>query len=104
MMPPQRPPGGRIPEHLANPNQLQGLQERVAQQYGAFGAQTEEAAFDERVFADSWFKPAVQLIGGVFLAAIFLFFVSHPHFDAPGAWANSFRLDTFFVVVWGPLL
>jgi hypothetical protein len=27
-----------------------------------------------------------------------------PTFEGPGAWANSFRLDTIFVVLWGPLL
>lgn len=105
MMPHDKPPGG-MPAHLSTPQQLQILQERVNQQYGAFGARTAEdvAAEEVRVLADDWLKPAMKIIAGVFAASLFLYFVSHPDFDAPGSWSNRFRLDTAFIVVWGPLL
>jgi hypothetical protein len=92
------------PSHLASPSQLQLLQERVQQQYGAFGSRPEDEESDRRVFADNWLKPTLKIMGGVFAASVFLYFVSHPTFEGPGAWANSFRLDTAFVVVWAPLL
>src|SRR5690606_17342836 len=104
-VPMNRPgPGGQLPPHLATPSEMEVLQERVQQQYGAFGARPEDEEIDRRVFADSWFKPTVKIIGAVFVASLFLYFVSTPTFAGPGAWANSFRLDTAFVIVWAPLL
>jgi len=99
-----RTPGGPLPPHLANPNQLQALQEKVAAKYGAFGSRPNEEEIDRKVLADNFFKPTVQIIGGVFLATLFAYFISRPTFSGPGTWANSFRLDTAFIVIWGPLL
>jgi len=99
-----RPPGGFVPPHLANQNQLQALQEKVAQKYGAFGAKPDDEENDRKVLQDNFFKPTVQIIAGVFVATLFAYFVSHPGFAGPGTWANSFRIDTALVVVWGPLL
>ena len=105
MMPHDKPPGA-MPAHLATPESLHVLQERVNQQYGAFGARTEDDAVAEehRVLADRWLKPTLKIIGGIFAASLFLYFVSHPDFDGPGMWGNRFRLDTAFIVVWAPLL
>lgn len=89
------------------------LTERVNRQFGAFGAgmpvsptvDEDEDAIDERaILADDYAKPALRLIFGVFCASLFAWFASSPTFDAPGVWSNSFRFDTAFVVVWGPLL
>lgn len=104
MMPQNKSPGG-LPAHLA-PANLQALQERVNQEFGAFGQRTEEEAAegDRRVLADSWFKPTLKIIGGISAATLFLYFASHPDFDAPGSWSNRFRLDSAFIVFWGPLL
>lgn len=115
MNPGNRPPGGpgrgpvarggqQLPAHLANPGQLQSLQDRVNQKYGAFGTRTEEEELDRKVLADSWLKPTLRIIGAVFASSFFLWFASHPSFEGPGAWANSFRLDTAFAVIWGPIL
>lgn len=98
-----RTPGGPLPPHLATPSQLQLLQERVQQKYGAFGAKPPEEEADRRVLADSFFKPAVQIIAGVFVASLVASFLSHPVF-AGGAWANSFRIDSALIVIWAPLL
>lgn len=81
------------------------LQERVNKKYGAFGVRAppeEEEA--RRVYSDNGLKSTAWLIGGVFAASLFLGFASRPAWSAPGEWANSFRLDTIFIVVWGPLL
>lgn len=104
MMPQNKPPGG-LPAHLA-PANLQVLQERVNQEYGAFGQRTEEEAAlgDRRVLSDSWFKPTVKIIAAIFAASLFLYFASHPDFSAPGEWSNKFRLDTAFIILWGPLV
>jgi hypothetical protein len=104
MMPQNRPPGG-LPAHLA-PANLQNLQERVNQEYGAFGQRTEEevAEGDRRVLSDSWLKPTMKIIAALSAATLFLYFASHPDFSAPGEWANKFRLDTAFIILWGPLL
>ena len=83
---------------------MSDLQQKVAQKYGAFGARPDDEEIDRKVLADNFFKPTMQLIAGIFAATLFASFASSPKFSAPGAWANSFRLDTALVVVWGPLL
>jgi hypothetical protein len=104
MMPQNKPPGA-LPAHLA-PANLQVLQERVNQEYGAFGQRTEEEAAegDRRVLSDSWFKPTLKIVAAISAATLFLYFASHPDFSAPGEWSNKFRLDTAFIIFWGPLL
>lgn len=108
-MNPQRPGGLTRPPHLANDRGA--LHERVRQQFGSFGSlpapplEQDDGDIDERaILADDFAKPTVRIIVGVFLASLFAFFAASPAFDAPGVWANSFRFDTAFVVVWGPLL
>lgn len=96
--------GGSLPPHLANQNQLSELQQKVAQKYGAFGAPPEDEHDDRRVLGDNFLKPTLQIIGAIFITTLFVSFASGPKFAAPGVWANSFRLDTALVVVWGPLL
>jgi hypothetical protein len=76
----------------------------VQQKYGAFGARPQAEEADRKVLADSFLKPTVQIIAGVFVATLVASFLSHPAFGAPGAWANSFRVDSALVVVWAPLL
>ena len=95
-----RPKPG-APAHLQN---QQALLDKVAAKYGAFGAAPEDDDRDRKVLLDNFFKPTVQIIGGVFLATLFASFISHPAFSGPGTWANSFRIDTVLIVVWGPLL
>ncbi len=99
-------PGGALPRHLGSPASLEALQERVNQKYGAFGvrAKSDDTDQERRVLLDNDWKSAAWLIGGVFAASLFLAFASHPTFAGPGEWANSFRLDTVFIVVWAPLL
>lgn len=87
------------------------LNARVKAQFGAistFEPAPEEALgddYDDRhLLADDFAKPALRIIAGVFCASLFAFFAASPSFDAPGIWSNSFRFDTVFVVVWGPLL
>lgn len=81
------------------------LQERVQKHYGAFGERPELSAIDDRVvFADRGLRTTLHVIGGVLVATIFLWFASHPVFSGPATWANSFRLDSAFLVVWAPLL
>ncbi|MBX3202058.1 MAG: O-antigen ligase family protein [Labilithrix sp.] len=108
-MNPQRPGGSTRPPHLANDRGA--LHERVKQQFGSFGSmpappiEQDDGDIDERaILADDFAKPTIRIIVGVFLASLFAFFAASPNFDAPGVWANSFRFDTAFVVVWGPLL
>lgn len=102
MSPNNRP--GAPPPHLANPSQLQLLQERVQQKYGAFGARAAGEDTERRILADDFLRPTLRIMGGVLVASILLYFLSHPSFDGPGNWANSFRLDSAFVVLWGPVL
>jgi hypothetical protein len=90
------PPGGH--------DQLAHLTQKVAQKYGSFGARPDEEELDRKVLQDNFLKPTLQIIGGVFAACLFAYFVSSPKFSGPGAWANSFRVDTALVVFWGPLL
>lgn len=102
----QKPKAGPpVPPHLASAGQLQLLQERVRQKYGAFGAREPSAEeTDQRVFQDNFFKPALRIIGGIALASAVASVVSHPKFAAPGMWANSFRIDTALAFLWAPLL
>ena len=99
-----RRPGGPLPPHLANQDQLHQLTQKVAQQFGAFGARPDEEEQDRKVLQDNYFKQTVQIIAGVFGASLFAYFVSAPKFSAPGAWANSFRVDTALMVFWAPFL
>ncbi len=97
-------PGGPLPPHLANQDQLAQLTQNVAQKYGAFGTRPDEEEQDRKVLQDNFFKPTVQIIAGVFVASLFAYVASSPKFSGPGTWANSFRLDTALIVFWGPLL
>jgi hypothetical protein len=99
-----RPGGGPLPPHLANQDQLAQLTQKVAQKYGAFGARPDDEEQDRKVLQDNFLKPTLQIIGGVFAATLFASFASSPKFSGPGAWANSFRLDTALLVFWAPLL
>jgi hypothetical protein len=95
------------PEYRSSQVDMQNmveLQQKVAQKYGAFGARPEDEVSDRGILKDDFARPTLQLIGGIFLATLFASLVSAPKFSAPGVWANSFRLDTAFVVVWAPLL
>ena len=110
-MNPHRPGGSFRPPHLVTADDRVALHERVKQQFGAFGTfapapeEPDDAGIDEpAILADDFAKPTVRIIVGVFCASLFAFFAASPTFDAPGIWSNSFRFDTAFVVVWGPLL
>ena len=46
----------------------------------------------------------MKIIAVISAATLFLYFASHPDFSAPGEWSNKFRLDTAFIILWGPLL
>ncbi|HVJ94429.1 MAG TPA: O-antigen ligase family protein [Labilithrix sp.] len=86
---------------------LEELHERVNRTYGVFGERAlvdDEAALPRRVSADGDGKRSAWVIATVFFASAFLSFVSHPVWSGRGQWANAFRVDTVFVVVWGPLL
>jgi len=85
-------------------NANQQLLDKVAATYGAFGSRPPEAEVDRRVLADNFLKPTVQIIGGVFFATLFASLISHPSWAAPATWANSPRVDTILVILWGPLL
>ena len=98
------PPGGSLPPHLASPSQLQMLQERVQMKYGSFGARPPEEEADARVLADNFFKRTLLIIGIVFGSTFIVSLLSHPTFDGPGVWANSFRFDTVFIAAWGPAI
>ncbi|MBX3227473.1 MAG: O-antigen ligase family protein [Labilithrix sp.] len=90
---------------VAREAEFADLHDRVQKHYGAFGEKPQRVEIDDRVvFADNGWKTTTSVIGGVFLASAFLWFASHPRFASPGAWANSFRLDSAFAVVWMPLL
>lgn len=95
---------GPLPPHLATPDQLAHLTQKVAQKYGAFGTRPDDEEQDRKVLQDNFLKPTIQIVAGVFVATLFAYFASSPKFSGPGAWANSFRLDTALVVFWGPLL
>jgi len=105
-------PGGSIrPPHLAVRTDRLALHERVKQQFGSFGSiaapppAEDDGHIDEAaILADDFAKPTARIIIGVFCASLFAFFAASPTFDAPGVWSNTFRFDTAFVVVWGPLL
>ncbi|MDB5218714.1 MAG: hypothetical protein JWO86_6641 [Myxococcaceae bacterium] len=97
-------PGGPLPPHLANQDQLAQLTQKVAQKYGAFGTRPDDEEMDRKVLQDNFLKPTLQIIGGVFVATLFAYFASSPKFSGPGTWANSFRLDTALIIFWGPLL
>lgn len=103
---PSPPEGASVPQHLASAPALEQLRERVNLQYGAFGERTSDRALldEPHVGSDSSWKATAELIGGVAAASLFLSFVSSPAFSGQGAWASTFRLDTVFVLVWGPLL
>ncbi len=110
-MNPQRPGGSLRPPHLATANDRLALHERVKEKFGSYGSyappppEPDDDAIDERaILADDFAKPTARIIIGVFCASLFAFFAASPTFDAPGIWANTFRFDTAFVVVWGPLL
>jgi hypothetical protein len=92
-----------MPAHLATPGALDVIAERVNMRYGAFGARPPEEEADERVLADDFFKPTIQIIAGVFVASLLAFFLQHPTFSGMG-WANSPRLDTGLILFWGPVL
>jgi len=111
-MNPQRPGGSLRPPHLpAAATDRLALHERVKQQFGSLGSfsapppeQDDDRIDEAAILADDFAKPALRIIIGVFCASLFAFFAASPSFDAPGVWSNSFRFDTAFVVVWGPLL
>ncbi|HVJ90152.1 MAG TPA: O-antigen ligase family protein [Labilithrix sp.] len=103
-MTPQRPP----PSVRPSMDDRVALNARLKEEFAAFGAMHAEELppeIDEpRIFADNFRKPAMRIIAGVFCASLFASFAASPSFDAPGVWSNSFRIDTAFVVVWGPIL
>ena len=102
---PDPAPAPAMPRHLGSPADLEALQERVNQTYGAFGERATDDAWDDRaLLLDNDWRSATWLVAGVFFASAFLAFASQPSWSGPGEWASSFRLDTVFVVVWGPLL
>jgi hypothetical protein len=99
-------PVAALPLHLASEEERAALQERVNRTYGAFGERSKPQDSDESatLLSDNGWKHTASIIGVVFVTSLFLSFVSRPAFDGPGAWANSFRLDTVFVVVWAPIV
>ncbi|HEY8075720.1 MAG TPA: O-antigen ligase family protein [Labilithrix sp.] len=94
-----RPPFPKI----QTPRDIEMLAQRVGMKYGAFGSRPPEEEADERVLADSFFRPTVQIIAGVFVASLLAFFLQAPTFDVDG-WANKPRLDTALILFWGPAL
>src|SRR4051794_36348073 len=94
---------GRMPPKLQTPRDIEMIAQRVGAQYGEFGTRPPEEEADERVLADSFFKPAIQIMGGVFVATLLAYFLQAPTFTGDG-WANSPRLDTALVIFWAPLL
>jgi hypothetical protein len=84
---------------------LEELHARVNRAYGAFGERATGDEIDERrVFMDNGWRSTAWTVAGVFAASLFLAFVSQPAWSGGGDWANSFRLDTAFIIVWGPVL
>jgi hypothetical protein len=99
------PQRGDVTRFLGTGGSLEELQERVHRTYGAFGVRAKGEALDEKaVLLDNGWRATLAVIAGVALASAFLSFASHPAWATPGEWANGFRLDTAFVVVWAPLL
>ena len=98
-----RTPGAPFPPQQPN-DPMAHLTQQVAQTYGAFGARPDDEEADRKVLQDNFLKPTLQIIGGVFAASLFAYLVSSPKFSGPGAWANSFRVDTALVVFWAPVL
>lgn len=95
---------GVAQQRVAKAN-LDALRERVDLAYGAFGERTPADDVEERrVLADDSRKRTSWTIAGVFTASMFLALISRPTWDGGAAWANSFRLDTVAVLIWGPLL
>jgi hypothetical protein len=92
-----------MPPQMGAPGALELIAARVNMKYGAFGSRPPDEERDERVLADDFFKPTVQIIAGVFLASVLAFFLQAPTFSGDG-WANSPRLDSVLVVFWGPAL
>ncbi len=89
---------------LAGDLTFEALQERVAEKYGAFGERaSNEAEGTTHLPQDTDWRSAATLIVGITIASVALSFLSRPTFF-PDGWANTFRLDTAFIVVWGPLL
>lgn len=93
------------------PTDRLALRERVREQFGSLESvaappvEQRDDAIDERaILADDFSRPAARIIVGVFFASLLAFAAASPTFDAPGVWSNTFRFDTAFVVVWGPLL
>lgn len=92
-------------DHAPTSSAFTQLQERVNQHYGAFGVRVAEEDEDfRRASGDTGRDTTVKVVAGIAGASLLLSFVSHPTFDGPGAWANGFRLDTVFAVVWAPIL
>lgn len=85
--------------------EFDAIKERVHKHYGAFGERAQVEEIDDRVvFADNGWKTTLSVIAFVLFSTTFLWFASHPSFAGPATWGNNFRLDSAFVVVWGPLL
>lgn len=101
---PARP--SAAPPHLAGAEQVQTLQDRVNEAYGAFGSRPQEdhVVPERAVLKDNAFKPTLRLIGIVLAASAFAWVLSHPNLDGPGAWASSFRIDSALIVLWAPAL
>ena len=96
--------GDTIALPLAGDLSFEALQERVAEKYGAFGERaTSGAAGTTALHEDTDWRSAATIIVCVTIASVALSFLSRPTFY-PDGWANTFRLDTAFIVVWGPLL
>src|SRR5689334_10892312 len=94
----------RMPPKIQTPRDIAMIAQRVGAQYGEFGTRPPEEESDERVLADSFFKPALQIMLGVFVASVIAWGLQPPTLLGDGAWANTPRLDTALIVFWGPLL
>jgi hypothetical protein len=112
-----RSPEAAIPSGAAAPQrggaangmtqgELERLQEKVSKTYGAFGVRAAESETEDwhAVVSNNDWKSTALLVAGVTAASMFLTFASAPTWANPGEWANSFRLDTAFALVWVPLL
>jgi hypothetical protein len=78
----------------------------VNQKFGAYGQLVGDADLAPREsvpLGDDFSKPARRLIAGVTVASLVAYLVSTPRYEGAG-WSSSPRLDTAFVLVWGPLL
>lgn len=99
-MSPRRPGGALRPYHVATASERGAIR----QPFGSSPPPERDAVDEAAILADDFAKPAARIILGVFCASLLAFFAASPTFDAPGVWSNRFRLDTAFVVAWGPLL